>query len=274
MVGEIQLFLILTTQHSGSDWFSEQLNARSDIACDLESLIELDRMRLKEPPTWGDWQQQCMEALEEARSKAASRKHAAAAGFKLMYSQVRHDPYNFTSWLVEKNISVLHLVREASLLRLNDVRHEAARVAQVGRSLYSVKNSSMIQELRTAFAPRAYTPASIRGVVHNLEKPVLMWRGLLHESHRLHHHEVHYERLLSVSTAAEEFSAALSFLGASPEDAHPIIATDENGISMRIHPPTCDQRITNWSQLKSAINGTMTYRACEFLAGQATQLQV
>ena len=57
----VQRFLVLTTQHSGSSWLTDELDAQPGVACRRELLIDLDEHRLQRKgnsliaPTWEEW---------------------------------------------------------------------------------------------------------------------------------------------------------------------------------------------------------------------------
>ena len=91
-------FLVLTTQHSGSSWLAQELNAQPGVACKAELLVDMDQGRLHhdakghiKAPSWDAWVARAEAAFERVHREALKNTPGAllsAVGFKLMYSQI------------------------------------------------------------------------------------------------------------------------------------------------------------------------------------------
>ena len=299
-------FLVLTTQHSGSSWLTDELTAQDGVECERELLVAWDEARLQRStptnlnhrgalsgvPGWEEWVAGAEAAFERVHRNAALRRGPNATiraiGFKLMYSQIWDsrpprsaappstwgENARFFAWLRARKIHVLHLVRGATLLRnsdLNGERRAAAGLATKGGG--SVQNLTTLSMLQTAYKPRTYRPDELVRTVRALEEPVLYWRQRL-ESANVSYRGVLYESLLGASRALA-FQSAVTYIN-GPPDARLLDAREEvaNGVKMnlRIHPPTCDERIENWSTLKFALPGdSLTFMGCELLSSLARE---
>ena len=292
----IQRFLVLTTQHSGSSWLTQELNAQPGVACQKELLADLDEHRLQrnassslKAPTWEEWVARAEAAFERVYKDALQRMPrnlTVAVGFKLMYSQVwdsrplfMNAPpktwgqnTRFLAWLRARNVRVLHLVRGAAILRSNDLADEAAAShVHVGRALNSVQNLTELAKLQAAFKPRKYGPSELVSKVLEMEEPVLYWRDLLALT-GADHHVLLYESLLGASRALA-FQSAVTYIGGPPGarllDTREEVATGSK-MNLRIHPITCEERIQDWNKLKFLLKAdSLTLLSCELLASLA-----
>lgn len=298
----IQRFLVLTTQHSGSSWLTDQLNAQPGVTCLRELLEDLDYNRLPRndshvlAPSWTEWQARAEAAFQRthaAHSKSAGER-PVAIGFKLMYSQIwdsrshltkgtKPDSWGrnarFVAWLRAHNIRVLHLVRGATLLRDNDLHEEkrdAARLAAAGaavgrRRAESVQSLEELSLLQAVFRPMRYSAKELTRAVATMEAPVLYWRELLAAT-STDHHVLLYESLLGASRGPS-FASAVAYVG-GPRDARLFDAREAvaNGskVNLRVHPMTCEERIESWGELKFLLPGDgLTFMSCELLASLA-----
>ena len=98
--------------------------------------------------------------------------------------------------------------------------------------------------------------------------------------------EVSYERLILRATSADEFRAAVAFLGASPADPNPTATAinvpsartgpAQSGNSQRLHPVSCAERIADWQSLREELRQSgldSTYQACALLDSEAQSVQ-
>ena len=140
MISSCSAWLLFTSQRSGSTWTCQVLNAQPGVACGLPAttpagvLGELmewlspeplrRRKRTQADVTWAEWQTEAEGAFAALRKKQGCHGGGAgdqqrAIGFQLMYDQVppQHTG-RFLEYVASRNITVLHLVREATVLRL------------------------------------------------------------------------------------------------------------------------------------------------------------
>jgi len=120
-------YILLTTQRSGSTWFCDILNHQEDIACGgcpnikkkgYESELMLKYSFADTPNVkFSDY----VTDLERAFDEACCKGSALSIGFKLMYNQIPPqflEDGKLESYLREHNVSIIHLVREAKILRM------------------------------------------------------------------------------------------------------------------------------------------------------------
>ena len=137
-------FLLFTTQRSGSTWFCDVLARQPGVQCGVadrlaeqhveklgagpawesEMMIKYSHMKNRvvegynySTVPWAKWRADS--EAQWARLTASHERHQIPAiGYKLMYDQVPPRLVNeFIKYVVEGNISVVHLEREAVLLQ-------------------------------------------------------------------------------------------------------------------------------------------------------------
>jgi len=133
-------YLLFTTQRSGSTWVCDVLHRQNGIDCGVanpqhetsehypshisEMMIEYSYMKHSlvngfdySTITWDKWRADCEAAFARLEREAAD--DAVGVGFKLMYDQVPPRLESaFVSWLAQANVTVVHLVREATALKV------------------------------------------------------------------------------------------------------------------------------------------------------------
>ena len=128
-------YLLFTTQRSGSTWFCDVLARQPGVQCGVEvpgdgklgqpsrvseMMIKYSYMKSRvvegynySTVPWAKWR-----ADSEAQWARLKRHETPVIGYKLMYDQVPPRLVNeFIKYVVEGNISVVHLEREAVLLQ-------------------------------------------------------------------------------------------------------------------------------------------------------------
>ena len=131
-------FLLFTTQRSGSTWFCDVLARQPGVQCGVEGgggqgqPSRISEMMIKysymkkgvvegynySTVPWAKWRADS--EAQWARLTASHERHEIPAiGYKLMYDQVPPRLVSeFIKYVVEGNISVVHLEREAVLLQV------------------------------------------------------------------------------------------------------------------------------------------------------------
>ena len=124
-------YILLSTQRSGSTWTCDLLRHQEGISCGKpkknneqveytsELLIQYSSLLKNETNNveWSKYEQDLNNAFDEA----CKGNPSLSIGFKLMYSQV---PLQFLedgkleTYLRENNVSIIHLVREAKILKM------------------------------------------------------------------------------------------------------------------------------------------------------------
>jgi hypothetical protein len=270
-------YVLLTSQRSGSSWTCQVLDAQDGMVCGrkpnaIESPAEgkVQEMMIKYSPSqlmphqnlthadvsWGMWEadlNQTFSTLREEGCAGHAGSGSATVGFKLMYDQV---PYHlvpqFLLYLRKHKVTVLHMVREASVLRL----------ASSGQS-HGLMHSNDANEVASHEADPWEWHEKTEDNIRAIERLNEAWANLLRLNPKIRYHYVAYEQLISPQRDAYFRELAL-FAGAPG----PILSPFENvpGELVALHEPTCEQRVKKYAQLADRLAGTRTLVACLTLA--------
>jgi len=264
-------FVLFTTQRSGSTWVCEVLHAQPGIMCgkqefnpgqaepgqlwqDRRGELMLSAQNSSTALSWDDWRRDAEQAFTIIAKEALHRRHTDAVGFKLMYNQVPHHlRNNFIEWLVQQSISVLHLVREATVLRVAPRAHHADERSESNSSSYSSSAADSQRLGAETLAKR----------VREEEQLDFIWATALIHSHNLHYHRISYERLL-VRGRDETLAKAVSAIGGRAEGLGvppPML--------QQLHPQTCEARVLDFESVRPMLSGTRSLPWCELLAAEA-----
>ena len=184
-----RLFLLFTTQRSGSTWACQLLSAQAGLSCGTpsdtsvtggveEMLIRFTTDRFgrlsfddERPAREGasvafdEWRDAADAAFDAV---AGASPAGGAVGYKLMYNQVpAHLLKEFGKWVLQRRICVVHLVREATVLRLASIQQsnrqqemhvtdpEKAKALAVTSPLHLANVDDVAKQARPRRAPRA-----------------------------------------------------------------------------------------------------------------------
>jgi len=250
-------FVILTTQRSGSVMLIQSLSSHPDIVCFGEIFLHGARYgrNMSVPPGRENFLYEefiRVTSLRRLRSIIAPRGCAAefletffrrqddkpAAGFKLMYSQVRGHPGAW-DWVLDRDVRIIHLVRE-DLLRVvlsrrmrtkTGVAHSADQVAATS---FRIDPAELLRQLDA----RARNLARFRELLEGREDTI----------------EVGYERLLADERG--EFGRLLDFIGV-PKD----LELQSGVTKQKVRP--LREIIRNYDEVLAAIRGTSHFRFFE-----------
>lgn len=275
-----QLFLLLTTQRSGSTWTCQVLSAQRNVSCGIPknesvtgSLAELlmqftvDRFgnlwkkkRAASTLTFGEWRDAADKAFD-AVAAASPSGASGAIGWKLMYNQVPdHLIDEVARWISRRRIAVIHLVREASVLRLASLEQASKQ------AVHHVTDPRRAQALASGATPVAL-PDSVARQVRELERVDGAWRALLERGLRNRESEaryryVAYEELVG-ARSHDALTGAVRFLtGVDPGTS---VSLPEHHQLQQIHDGRCSHRIKDWEHLRSVLENTRTAEACDAL---------
>ena len=254
-------FVVLSTIHSGTTWYSEMMNNMPGIACGLEEMSSIGMSKAeRHAMSVKEWGVAAQKAFERVQSR---RPGSSLVGFKVMYYQLPRAEI-FQTWLVVHKIAVIHLIRGASILIPNNIRNEArsagVRMDHHGRRLFYVNSDATVARIRAVSAPKVLREADLKWVKrHEIE--VEAWRMRLHSNLRLWVHEIYYEHLLGPWSRAT-FELSSSFLHLANNTGN---ITSPKSISHRVHNMTCAMRLANWEDKKAVFKGTRTFHFCKSL---------
>jgi len=266
------LFLLFTTQRSGSGWTCQVLDAQPHIACGKKTETKfLPEMMIHYSPSvwqkksriarqtipWAMWVADANKAFEILREENCGPEGVPgqmAIGFKLMYDQVPdHLVPNFLRFVVHHNITMLHLVREAVILSL--ASHSQTSVAHSN-------NASFVAKLRyKKWAPRSKEKAA--AMIKREESLNMDWRRLLLFNPWIKYHYVSYEQLTG---PLKEFYLK-ELVHATGATVDGFVMAPEKGL-VRLHEPTCSERVEEYDKFSKLLEGTQSAAACAMLEGR------
>jgi len=233
------MFVVLTTQRSGSTYLVRALNSHPDITCYGELFISRETHR----HVGGD--RRFFHYLDESytrrllhpfrrrhdidaflREMLVARGAGRVAGFKLMYDQLE---WHLRAWITDNPVSIIHLVRGNCFSSL--LSREVARHSGVAHTSTGVDIRPFSIDIRRFLPMLEDISTNIRNYRVMLEKfPSVC--------------EVTYERFFADPEA--ESARILSFLGVDP---HVSLICDLKKIS-----PSCPEKIiANYEELISAL---------------------
>lgn len=180
-----------------------------------------------------------------------------AVGFKLMYDQVpKHLISNFLEYVTQYNITVLHLVREAVVLRL---------ASHAQSSVSHSNNASLVASLSI----RKWNPQNMHCIASQiklLESINTAWRRVLLFNPLIKYHYVSYEQLTG-PLKQPYLEELVRFTGVEADTAavipHQLV---------KLHASTCSERMTKYAILETLPGETQTAAACTMLEGRHASL--
>lgn len=269
--GTCSQFLLLTRQRSGSTWLSQVLNSQPGVSVGRKNKLkystELVAQYSKSYPNrnvkWGEWSGIVVNRFNNLRAQNCGGAHTTV-GFKLMYDQIpQHLSSEFIAWVAGHNISVVHLVREATILSIaSHVQTSHMQLSDGTRSEF-FRDPEFVAKIQQPPKMHWNNAADLAAMVKRIEKSHEWWRMRLKLHPRIRYHYVAYEQLLILG-ASEDIKDIVRFLGPAPAIDPFSLVTDG---FLRLHESRCDERIGRFHELKSYLNGTHTEVACAMLAG-------
>lgn len=239
-------------QRTGSTWVQDLLDSHPQVAAYGEIFLEYGRgfpdserfgpVDIEYFESWskkhtgrGGRVSRARHAIPYLKDFYRRRGDAHAAGFKLMYSQLRRNPM-VAAYLTTRRVRVIHLTR-ANLL---DVVLSHATSEARGQAHAWIGDA--VREARVSLDPAA-TAAKLKA----LERQVALARALT-RANRLPTLELGYENLVA---DASELDGALEFLGVQPDPGHPLSSTMQ-----KLNHAEKRDLIENWNELSAALTGT------------------
>ena len=270
------MFLLFTSQRSGSTWTCQTLDAQPHVACGASNSRKqatwkstgttaemmilyshgplLKRNMTHAEVSWDVWvndANRAFQLLQKENCQGILTRRAV--GFKLMYDQVpEHLISNFLEYVAQHNITVLHLVREAVILRL--ASHAQTSVSQSN-------NASFVATLRyQKWNPK--DPSLVVDQIKRTESVDAAWRRLLLFNPLIKYHYVSYEQLTGPwkQMYLEEL---IRFTGVEANAAalvpHELV---------QLHEGTCSERVHEYANFATLLGETQTTAACAMLEGR------
>ena len=157
----------------------------------------------------------------------------------------------FLGFLETHEVTVLHLVREASVLRL-------ASNEQSSGLMHSSDANDVASHETAPWQWDNSTAENIRA----LERLDDAWANVLRLNPKIRYHYVAYEQL--ISPQRDVYFTELAHITGAPRPSF----ADVPGELIPLHEPTCEERVAQYSELEHQILGTRTHRACLMLAAR------
>lgn len=204
--------------------------------------------------SWDVWVEDANRAFRVLREENCERTLTPrAVGFKLMYDQVPEQLIpNFLQYVAQYNITVLHLVREAVILRL--ASHAQTSVAHS-------YNASFVATLRY----EKWRPEDTHRVadqIIQMESINAAWRRLLLFNPRIKYHYVSYEQLTG-PWKRMYLEELIRFAGV---EADPSAVVPHELV--QLHGGTCSDRVHEYAKFETLLGETQTAAACAMLEGR------
>lgn len=252
---QIQKYILLTTQRSGSSWACSMLDWQNSISCGSgstidrntgnrasELLIRYSRIQDEEKRrniTWSRYREDFVKAMLDAQSAAqeepcittssentalagsepsscvVSGNKTAAVGFKVMYDQI---PRQF----VGHDGQFARFLKENDIAVLHLVREATALTIASGRNnkeqkgkLHKMHTSNSTEMEAFRAAKPVKWDASFIDQIHELEDKHGYWQKSLVSTPSLRYHHIPYEKLLAVDDRKDQLEQVSAFLFAS-----------------------------------------------------------
>lgn len=263
-----RLWVLLTSQRSGSTFFCQVLNFQPGLAVGVpsakspsgtreEMLIGYSYSYPSPTVTWEEWRGAAGQAFDAVkRAGCDADAGIKAVGFKIMYNQI--PPHLFPrvlAWLSASKVAVVHLVREAAVLRL--ASHAQSAVDHSANATYVNAHVTHPMTWRD--------PSRVVDAVRRIEEENDWWRSRLSLAPlKLAYHYVAYESLVSAGRAAAA-ADVVRFVGVDADD-DPFANLPETGGLLALHERACGDRVDRWDEIAPLLNGTRCAAACALLA--------
>eukprot|EP00927_Polykrikos_kofoidii_P009602 TRINITY_DN14006_c0_g1_i1.p1 TRINITY_DN14006_c0_g1~~TRINITY_DN14006_c0_g1_i1.p1 ORF type:complete len:367 (-),score=45.27 TRINITY_DN14006_c0_g1_i1:205-1305(-) len=265
--------IMLGTQKSGSTWMVRRLGTHPDISFGGEEML-----RWCEAPgsvcSWAETAEKLENVFFEqirrsgflqrlTKLPADAPVPRTVVGFKLMYNHMPQEHRaKFADWCYCHGVTVIHMVRSASVESFWTLQAQLLDAADLGRNYTDrfVPGEGGKTAKFTSNRKALYLdPAHARDYVVGLYSIQRMYRMLLahHAPFPIAYHELFYEDVKRGGEVAERvWNSIVAFLGLRK---FPLKDT-----LVRVHPGTCKDKIENWREVKHALRGTESYYACEW----------
>eukprot|EP00040_Diaphanoeca_grandis_P040107 m.261274 g.261274 ORF g.261274 m.261274 type:complete len:327 (-) comp41789_c0_seq1:132-1112(-) len=276
-----QLFILLTTQRSGSSWVSRDVLPSQTHHCAGEMLLSFGKnnQNVSKDMSWENflrgvncgylkahklWKDRLRDSYNEENACGFPR----VMGFKLMYNQIpAHLRGKFFSWIAAYGIKVLHLCRKASLLV-----YASQTASRSGGGYHNLFKSEVVVDVQQTDTREQVAQIITR--LRQIEQQQSTWHFYL-VTHRVTNLHVWYEDLMYDDTSRESVYTFLDGSGVSSKNVVSVfresiqnctIAMVNNTYSL-LHSSKCSDRVSNYTFILSAMQNhyLRTEEACTFL---------
>ena len=165
----------------------------------------------------------------------------------------------FARYLRQNNVSVVHLVREAQILKMASAYNNVQQMKHLG--MMHTVNASIADKFRDT-PPLPWDDTTIDKMLA-LEYIAAQWQAEIHFMPVVQTHYLSYETLLPEMERSIRLDQVIAFLHPSRDD---VVTTPVN-ILQQLHEPLCSQRIANYSLFRAheKVKKSRSARACDLL---------
>ena len=266
-------YIILTTQRSGSTWTCNELDSQDDVACGAsrddktQTEVKVSELLLKhhggqyENPSTVKWEEYEKE-LDASFADVCADDHKSIIGYKIMYNQIPEkftlaagpDGSPFARYLQKNEISVIHLVREAGILRISSLRD------LILQDIVHESDESKIEELRDV-DKMPWNETTIKELV-SFDTKISKYHAFFSFVIGVKYFRLTYENM--VIDLETQLAQILGFLH------HPTVRwipeVRKSGTLKQLHETTCSERINDYDKfIQDTRVPLMTRSACKML---------
>ena len=297
-----QKFILLTTQRSGSTWTCNLLDLQNGVTCGGLAIIEgvgrrpellakysVMGEKKREEVQWSEYERDLSNSLYNATiadscggvneigdrsiimpSSPSKKMNSIAAGFKLMYDQIPSQFITngqFTKYLVKQNIAIIHLIREAKILRLASLKNTKEQLTKLNGTPHTI-NETLANELR--HVDLIQWDEKVIEKLREEEDYDEFWKKLMIFTPHLKYYQFNYEKMLLEDDLKDELRQVLTFLfekRIEKNDDWTELTTSFNLHSklLQLHETTCSGRVSDYDKFQKRVAGTRTGAACIML---------
>lgn len=277
MTNEIQMctqkYFLFTDSRSGSTWTCSKLHEQYGISCgSSDDSTKTSEMMIRWSGghisqywpnyTWDDYKGE----LDRVFQTICDEQKTPVIGFKLMHSQIpeefKGEGGQFEQYVKENNIAIIHLVREAAVLRLAS-RHDAGVEQKItGHRVGHSENATWVQNLPQVKMP--WNQQTIDTILKN-EEYNTQYETFFHFMTSVRYYYLSYEHLLTRDGLEDHLSRIISFLMPFTPYRQQV---NLNETLLQLHSPTCSSRIENYDEFAKELElagASKTVLACRYI---------
>jgi len=272
-------YVLLTSQRSGSTWVCDLLNRHPSIACGgpfaknpheervSELLIAYSYKHQREGGLWNVTWPQYKESLDKAYDSVCTENPNPSIGFKLMYNQIPNqfvEDGRLARYFREHNVHLVHLVREAKILKMASTYSSVAERVDFG-SMHA-SNQSMVEKFRES--PKMPWHDELIDKMLEIEQRAIDWQRTIHFMPHVADSYLSYEKMLIPDERRRIFLQLTNELVPGYYSQHPQKEVDTSTTNlMQLHEPTCEDRINRYLDFTKheKVQNSRTLAACNML---------
>lgn len=265
-------YVLLTTQRSGSTWTCSLLDQIEDFSCGGRSKGSLHRPEIlinysfldRSAVSWSTYQKD----LDNAFAEACKFNPAEAIGFKLMYNQLPQqffDDGNMAGYFRRNNVSVLHLVREAKILKLASEYNNQQQINMFDTHARHTTNATLAEKFRITAQKMPWDNHTVDKMLA-LEKRSQDIQKKIHFMPHVANFYLTYESLLHEKERLSQIRLISYFLRKNVRTKNVQVEKTESMLK-KLHESICSDRIENYDEFRTheRVRESRSVAACDFI---------